>query len=141
MKSSGTKLGLEIQMFLLRQGKSVEDVAEQMGITGDALSNLIHGRRRFKNETLERLAKTAIFKHGGFTRMRLMALRALDEYDLGQLVLAVAEAVRQGEIERLDGDFFEPIRREMDREGFPPTLADKRLALLALLAPCPTKNR
>jgi len=141
MKPSMTKLGLEIQLYLMRQGKAVELVAEQMGITPDALSNLIHGRRRFKDETLARLAETAIFREGGFTLSRLKALRALDEYGLEELILAVAEAVRQGEIERLPHGFFEPIRQEMDRDGFPPTLADKRLALLALLPANPPENR
>lgn len=141
MKPSITKLGLEIQLFLMRQGIPVETVAEQMGITADALSNLIHGRRRFKDETLARLAATATFQQGAFTLSRLKALRALDEYGLEELILAVAEAVRQGEIERLPNDFFEMIRHEMDRDGFPPMLADKRLALLALLPADPSQTR
>ncbi len=133
MKQSPKYLGHQIQLYLLRRGVQVEDLAREMAMTAEGLSNLIHGRRRFRDETLERMAKTAIFREGGFTLHRLKALRAMDEYDLAELVLAIAEHVRNGEIERLPEDFFVQLRQELNRNGFPPALSDKGHALFELI--------
>lgn len=138
MKPSGRKLGLAIQLFLMRQGLQIEDLAKQMGITGDSLSNLIHGRRGFKNETLVKLAGTAAFKEGGMTLTQLRALRAMDEYSFEELILAMMEYIKQGEIERLPKDFFQRIQTTLENEGFPPTFANKKHALLALIQEDPS---
>ncbi|MCE3233829.1 MAG: hypothetical protein K0Q50_9 [Vampirovibrio sp.] len=133
MKPSDKKLGLAIQLFLMRNGLQIDDVAKQMGITGDALSNLIHGRRGFKNETLEKLAETPAFKNSPFSLNKLRALRAMDEYPFEELILALVEYIKQGEIERLPKDFFQRLQATLEGEGFPPTLASKKHALLALI--------
>ncbi len=133
MKPSETKLGLEIQLFLLKQGIQIEDLARQMGITADGLSNLIHGRRRFRDDTLQRLASTPVFLQGNFSLSRLKALRAMDEYRFEELMLALVECVKQGEVERLPEDFFRQFQDELERAGFPPALADRKHALLALV--------
>ncbi len=133
MKPSEKKLGLEIQLMLVRQGLQIETLARQMGITPDALSNLIHGRRGFKNDTLEKLAGTPAFKEAGLSLTQLRAYRAMDEYSLEELILAMVEYVKRGEIERLPQDFFERFRFSLEQGGFPPALADKKHALLALV--------
>ncbi len=133
MKPSDRKLGLAIQLFLMRNNMQIEDLARQMGITGDSLSNLIHGRRGFKNETLERLANTPALKEGGMSLTQLRALRAIDEYSFEEVVRAMMEYVKQGEIDRLPKDFFEQILSSMEQDSFPPTFANKKLALLSLL--------
>ena len=133
MKPSEKKLGLAIQLFLMRNGLQIEDLAHQMGITGDGLSNLIHGRRGFKNETLEKLANTPAFRENGPTLAQLRALRAIDEYSFEELILALIEAIKQGEIERLPKDFFQSLQSTLERDGIPPSLASKKHALLALL--------
>lgn len=139
MKPSEKKLGLAIQLFLLRQGIQTEALAQQMGITGDALSNLIHGRRGFKNETLEKLAATEAFRTGdGPSLSQLRALRAVDEYSFEELLLALVEAIKQGEIERLPKDFFQNLQTSMERDGVPPSLASKKHALLSLLQEDPS---
>lgn len=138
MKPSEKKLGLEIQLFLMRQGMQIDDLARQMGITADALSNLIHGRRGFKNDTLEKLANTPAFREGGVTQTQLRAYRAMDEYSLEELILAMVEYVKQGGIERLPKDFFARFQSALERGGFPPTLADKKHALLALVQEDPS---
>lgn len=133
MKPSSKKLGLAIQLFLLQQGLQIDDLARQMGITSEALSNLIHGRRGFKNETLEKLAATPALQAGGFTLSRLRALRAMDEYRFEELILAIVEYVRQGEIERLPKDFFQRFQDSLEQGGFPQALLGKKHALLALI--------
>lgn len=133
MKPSDKKLGLAIQLFLMRNGLQIDDVARQMGITGDALSNLIHGRRGFKNETLEKLADTPAFKDSHLSLTQLRALRAMDDYAFEELLLALVEYIKQGEIERLPKDFFQRLQATLEREGFPPTLASKKHALLSLI--------
>lgn len=138
MKPSAKKLGLEIQLLLLRQGLQTEDLARQLGITPDALSNLIHGRRGFKNETLVKLAATPAMQEGGMSLSQLRALRAMDEYSLEELILAMVEYIKQGEIERLPADFFEHFRATLEHQGFPATLADKKRALLALIQEDPS---
>jgi transcriptional regulator with XRE-family HTH domain len=138
MKPSEKKLGLEIQLFLMRHGMQTEDLARQMGITADALSNLIHGRRGFKNETLVKLADTPAFKEGGVTLAQLRAYRAMDDYGFEELILALVEYVKQGAIEHLPKDFFARLRATMERDGFPPGLADKKHALLALIQEDPS---
>lgn len=138
MKPSDKKLGLEIQLFLLRNSMQIEELAQQLGITGDALSNLIHGRRGFKNETLEKLANTPAFRSGGPTLSQLRALRAVDEYSFEELILALIEAIKQGEIERLPRDFFQNLQAGMERDGIPPSLASKKHALLALIQEDPS---
>ena len=138
MKPSERKLGLAIQLFLMRQGLQIEDLAKQMGITGDGLSNLIHGRRGFKNETLEKMANTSAFLEGGMTLTQLRALRAMDEYSFEELILAMMEYIKQGEIERLPKDFFQRLQTAMEQEGFPPTFANKKNVLLALIQEDPS---
>lgn len=138
MKPSDKKLGLAIQLFLIRNGLQIDDVARQMGITGDALSNLIHGRRGFKNETLEKLANTPAFKESYLTLGQLRALRAMDEYTFEELIFALIEYIKHGEIERLPKDFFQRLQTMLEREGFPPTLANKKHALLELIQENPS---
>lgn len=139
MKPSGKKLGLAIQLFMMRNGLQTEDLAQQIGITGDALSNLIHGRRGFKNETLEKLASTPAFQTGdGPSLSSLRALRAVDEYSFEELLLALVEYIKHGEIERLPKDFFQTLQANMERDGVPPTLASKKHALLSLLQEDPS---
>ena len=133
MKPSQIKLGLEIQLFLMRQGASLEELARQVEMSPDSLSNLIHGHRSFRDTTLEKLADTPLFRQAGFTLARLRSLRAVDEYSFEEIILAMVEHVKAGEIDRLPDDFFERLQSEMERSGFPPTLADKKHALLALI--------
>lgn len=133
MKPSEKKLGLAIQLFLMRNGLQIETLAQQMGITGDSLSNLIHGRRGFKDETLEKLANTPAFQTDGLSLSQLRALRAVDEYSFEELILALVEYIRHGEIERLPKDFFHNLQASMERDGIPPSLASKRHALLSLI--------
>lgn len=130
MKPSGKKLGLELQLYLMRQGVAVEELAQQLGITPDGLSNLIHGRRRFRDETLERLAQTPLLQQGNFTLARLKALRAMDEYGFEELVLALLMYVQQGEIDRLPPDFFDALQAELGQGG---SAGDKSHALLSLM--------
>ncbi|MFN8615226.1 MAG: helix-turn-helix transcriptional regulator [Vampirovibrionales bacterium] len=115
MKPSDTTLGHEIQLYLVRQGATLELLAQQVGITQEALSNLIHGRRRFRDETLSALAQTPLFQQGGFSEPRLKALRAVDEYGMNELILAVAELVKRGQLETLPDCFFDDLRQEMAR--------------------------
>jgi len=115
MKPSDTLLGHEIQLFLVRQGATLEALASQMAISQEALSNLIHGRRRFKDETLRRLAATPLFVSGCFSESRLRALRAVDEYAMSDLVLAVVELVKRGGLDSLPDEFFDDIRQELSR--------------------------
>lgn len=133
MKPSSTKLGLKIQQLLLEKRLQVDDLASAMGITADGLSNLIHGRRRFKDDTLEKLADTPIFKDSGITVTKLKAWRAMDEYSFEEIILALIEYVRQGEIDRLNTDFFLRFQDEMETGGFPADLAGKKRALLTLI--------
>ncbi len=133
MKPSEKRLGLAIQLLLMRNGLQIEELAQQMGITGDALSNLIHGRRRFKDDTLVKLANTSTLQEEGLTLSQLRALRAVDEYRFEELILALVEYIRQGEIERLPKDFFQNLQASMERDGVPPSLASKRHALFSLI--------
>ncbi|MDX2084266.1 MAG: helix-turn-helix transcriptional regulator [Candidatus Melainabacteria bacterium] len=133
MKRSENSLGLAIQTLMLHQGLSVERLAREMGISADGLSNLMHGRRRFRDETLERLANTPSFSRAGFTLDKLKALRAADEYSLSQLILALVELVRHGAIAQLPEDFFDQLRRELEAGGFPPAHAHTKHALLELV--------
>ncbi len=133
MKPSEKRLGLAIQLLLMRNGLQIEELAQQMGITGDALSNLIHGRRRFKDDTLVKLANTPALQEEGLLLSQLRALRAVDEYKFEELILALVEYIRQGEIERLPKDFFQNLQASMERDGVPPSLASKRHALFSLI--------
>ncbi|WP_303672596.1 helix-turn-helix domain-containing protein [Vampirovibrio chlorellavorus] len=133
MKPSEKRLGLAIQLLLMRSGLQIEELAQQMGITGDALSNLIHGRRRFKDDTLVKLANTPALQEEGLLLSQLRALRAVDEYKFEELILALVEYIRQGEIERLPKDFFQNLQASMERDGVPPSLASKRHALFSLI--------
>ncbi len=137
MKPSDSYLGQAIQLFLLKQGYLVDELARQLEMTSEGLSNLIHGRRRFRDETLTRLAVTPIFQQGCFSLQRLKALRAMDEYNLNELILAVVEYVKRGEIERLPKDFFAQLQEELEKNGFPPALADKKHALLEIAQSSP----
>lgn len=138
MRPSEKKLGLELQLYLMRQGIPLEEMARQLGITADGLSNLIHGRRRFKDETLVRLSETPALREGGLTLAQLKAFRAMDEYGFEELMLAMVEYIKQGEIERLPSDFFARFHAALEQGGFPATLADKKRALLALIQEDPS---
>ncbi len=121
MKPALSHLGQEIQVFLLRQGQQLDSVATQMGMSPVGLSNLIHGRRRFKDATLQRLAATNIFTEGGFTLHRLRALRAMDDYAVPELLLAVMEQIKRGQLQQLSPQSFQAIREELVRfENLPP---------------------
>ncbi len=135
MKPSKHKLGHKIQQYLLASQVQVEHLAVQMGITPDGLSNLIHGRRRFKDLTLEKLSQTPIFQTGDLSLARLKSYRAMDDYTFEELILALLEYVRQGEIDRLPPDFFEGLRRELTRGELSSSLALKQHALLELMQP------
>jgi len=115
MKPSDTVLGHEIQLFLVRQGATLEGLASQMEVSQEALSNLIHGRRRFRDEILVRMAQTPLFLAGCFSESRLKALRAVDEYAMRDLVLAVVELVKRGALDTLPNEFFEEIRQDLSR--------------------------
>ncbi len=115
MKPAASYLGQEIQVFLLRQGQLLDAVAQQMDMSPVGLSNLIHGRRRFKDATLERLANTAIFTEGGFTLPRLRSLRAMDDYTVPELLLAVMEQIKRGQLQQLSPAAFQQIRQELVR--------------------------
>jgi transcriptional regulator with XRE-family HTH domain len=138
MKPSDRKLGLAIQLFLMRQSMQIEELAKQMGITGEALSNLIHGRRGFKNETLTKLANTEAFRQGGPSLTQLRALRAMDEYAFEELLWAIMEYIKQGEIDRLPPNFFQQILEAMEKDGVPPAFASKKHALRSLLQEDPS---
>jgi transcriptional regulator with XRE-family HTH domain len=140
MKPSEKKLGLELQLFLMRNSMQIDDLARQMGITADALSNLIHGRRGFKNETLKKLADTSAIREGGLSLIQLRALRSMDEYSFEELLLAIMEYIKQGEIERLPKDFFHRLQAAMERSSISPTMAEKQNALLALFQAIPTEE-
>ncbi len=137
MKPSDSHLGQALQLYLIKQGHQIDELARQLEITSEGLSNLIHGRRRFRDETLERLAETAIFKAGSFSLQRLKALRAMDEYSLSELILSVLEYIKKGEVERLPSDFFHQLQEELERNGFPPALAQKKHALLEIIQSSP----
>lgn len=125
-------------MYLIQQGLQIDDLAQQMGITGDSLSNLIHGRRGFKDETLEKLANTPALRKGELSLQRLRALRAMDEYSFEELILAMVEYIKLGEIERLPKNFFQQFRETLEQEGFPKALLNKKRALLALVQEDPS---
>jgi transcriptional regulator with XRE-family HTH domain len=133
MKASSKKLGLAIQLFLLQQRISLDMLAEEMNMNPDSLSNLIHGRRNFRDKTLDKLANTSFFKAGRFTFKRLKSLRALDDYPFDELVMGVLEGVRQGEIDKLPTNFFQTIEAEFQREGLPVALQEKQRVLLELV--------
>lgn len=133
MKASTKKLGLAVQLFLLQQRVSLDQLAQEMGMNPDSLSNLIHGRRNFRDATLRRLAATTIFEQGQFTVKRLKALRAMDDYPFDELIMAVLEGVRQGEVEKLPSDFFATLEAEFHREGLPLALQEKQRVLLELV--------
>ena len=133
MKASTSKLGLAIQLFLLRQGVSLEQLARETDLNADSLSNLIHGRRRFKDDTLRRLADSSLFKRGHFSYKKLRALKALDDYAFDELVLALLEGVRQGQVAAADGQFFQSLRDELSGESLPHELQEKHRAVLELI--------
>lgn len=133
MKPSSQKLGLAIQLFLLRQGISAEALAQEMGVKPESLSNLIHGRRGFKDETLKRLATTPTFKKGHFSLKRLRALRAMDDYSFDEIILAFLESLRQGAVDELPSHFFQSLSQELAYAEFPEGFAQKQQALAELI--------
>ena len=133
MKASPKKLGFAIQLYLLKQGVSVDQLAQEMGLNADSLSNLIHGRRKFKNDTLARLADTPTFQKGQFSLNRLRAFRAMDEYNMEELLLAILEFIRQGEVDDLDESLFQRLRQELELAEFPASFQEKRRKLLELM--------
>ena len=138
MKPSKTKLGLKVQQILLESRLQVDDLAAAMGMTADGLSNLIHGRRRFKDDTLKKLADTPIITRSGVTLEKLKAYRAMDEYSFEEIILALIEYVRQGAIDRLPSDFFHRFQNEVESGGFPSDLAGRKRALLSLMQEDPS---
>jgi transcriptional regulator with XRE-family HTH domain len=141
MKRSGTALGATIQRCLLDQGVSVDSLAREMSLNPDALSNLIHGKRRFHDETLQVLAQTTPIQEAELSLDKLKALRLLDEYAFEVVVLALVEAVRRGVLDRLPEDFFDLIRLELNRDGFPPSLGEAPRTLLELMQAGQLKSR
>ncbi len=133
MKPSSKKLGQAIQLFLLKQGHQVEALASQMGITSEGLSNLIHGRRRFKNETLQRLANTPIMVNGHIGLSRLKALRAMDEYTMDEFLIVLVEAIKSGQIDQVSLQTQQQVKKELFNPDFPAAMASKRRVLLQLL--------
>ena len=133
MKTSATYLGHALQLFLLNNGHQLDELAKQLHITSEGLSNLIHGRRRFKDDTLQRLSETPLLCNAGFSLQRLKALRAMDEYRFDELILAVLEYIKSGEVARLPEDFFSGFQKEIDQTAFPPDFLDKKRALLELV--------
>ncbi len=133
MKPSSKKLGQAIQLFLLKHGHQVEALASEMGITSEGLSNLIHGRRCFKNETLQRLANTSIMTNGGLGLNKLKALRAMDEYTMDELLIVLVEVVKSGQIDQVSLETQAQVKRELFNPDFPAAMADKRGVLLQLL--------
>lgn len=132
MKPSQQKLGLMIQKYLLENRLTIDDLAEELQINPDSLSNLIHGRRRFKDATLEKLANTSIFKQGGFTYQRLRAYRAVDDYQAEELILALAEYAKDGKLNTLDRHFTDNIENLLTWGGFPPVAHPHKPALIQL---------
>ncbi|MBY0450484.1 MAG: helix-turn-helix domain-containing protein [Cyanobacteria bacterium] len=94
MKPSERKLGLEIQLFMLRNSITLERLSSALGMTSEGLSNLLHGRRRFKDDTLKKLLATSYFDGTGITLQQLKAYRAMDEYTAEELLLAVTEYLK-----------------------------------------------
>jgi hypothetical protein len=109
MKPSKHRLGKEIQLFLIRHGWQVDDMARALSMTADGLSNLIHGRRRFRDDTLARISMLPLFSENAFTLERLKALGAMEEYRFEELLLAVAEYIQQGASERLSTAYLSKI--------------------------------
>jgi len=132
MKRSPTHLGQALQFFLLRHGASMEMLANEMNISPDSLSNLIHGRRRFKNDTLVTLANTSVMQRGGLTLTKLRALRAMDDYSFEEVLQAMAEFIRMGAVESLPDNFFQQFQAELELGEHPPALAHRKNALLSL---------
>ena len=133
MKASTKKIGLAIQLCLMRQGLSLEALAQELSMNADSLSNLIHGRRQFKDSLLLRMAETTILKQGQLSLAKLRALRAMDNYSLEELLLAIVESLRQGAVETLDEACFDRLRAELELGGFPDGMAGKKAALLELI--------
>lgn len=133
MKTAKNRLGYAIQLFLFQQGASLEQLAAEMGMNPDSLSNLIHGRRNFRNTVLERMANTPTFQAGDFSLRRLLALRSLDEYDFETLILAVLEAIRQGQVESLAPDWHEKLATELEKGDLTEGLQQRSRALLELV--------
>jgi transcriptional regulator with XRE-family HTH domain len=122
MKPASSYLGQELQVFLLRQGAQLDELARQVGLSAVGLSNLIHGRRQFRDETLQRLSETPLLIDGGFTLRRLKALRAMDDYSMEELIVSVLEYVKADGVGGLPEEFFEEIQQELAR--FRPAGAD-----------------
>lgn len=122
MKPATSHLGQEIQMFILRHGAQLDQLAQEMGISSVGLSNLIHGRRSFRDETLSKLAATPLMMAGGFTLRRLKAFRAMDEYEVDEMVLAVLEYVKRHGVAALPNNFFDQLQGDLRR--FEPLPAD-----------------
>jgi hypothetical protein len=136
MKASPLKLGLALQQFLMQQGSSLEALAAQMQMNPDSLSNIIHGRRRFRDVTLVKLAETPLFKQHHFTLRRLKALRALDDYTFDELVMALAEGIRLGELETTPQTLFDQLRAELQlsEADQPKHVAEKQHQLLKAIS-------
>lgn len=132
MKPSQLKLGLMIQKYLLENRLTIDDLADELEINPDSLSNLIHGRRRFKDDTLKRLADTQIFKQGDFSYERLRAYRAVDDYTPEELLLALTEYAKDGKLDELSKQFTNNFDTQMIWGGFPSKANHHKPTLLSL---------
>ena len=83
MKPSDKKLGLELQLFLMRQGLWDRESGPADGHYGGWFVQSHPWTTGVQNETLEKMANTQILKDGGVTLPQLRAWRAVDEYSLG----------------------------------------------------------
>jgi hypothetical protein len=137
MKASSKALGLALQLCVMRQASSLEALAEQVAISPDNLSSLIHGRRSFKDPLLKQLAATPLLEKGNLSYSKLKALQALDTYTLEELLLAVLEAIRQNGLESLDEACFERLRQELAHGGFPTGFSGTTAALLKAMPSVP----
>ena len=113
MKPSPLVLGLALQQLLVQQGITLDVLAHQMQMNPDSLSNIIHARRRFRDVTLEKLAKTEVCQKADLSLRRLKALRALDDYPVDVLALAITEAIRLDKLAGLSEELLTQLSNEL----------------------------
>ncbi|MGE0200046.1 MAG: helix-turn-helix domain-containing protein [Candidatus Melainabacteria bacterium] len=131
MKPAASTLGLKIQQIMLENRVSVEALAQDICMSPDSLSNLIHGRRRFKDDTLERIAATKAFVASGMTIQKLKAYRAMGDYDFPEIILAFLEYTIQGEVDKLPNEFFEHLGLDPEHKNLSEVLEGKSHLLKA----------
>lgn len=110
MKPAASRLGQALQQCLRGQREGLDTLAAQTSLSADALSNLIHGRRGFKDATLARLAATPLLQAGGLTLARLKALRAADAYTFEELSLAMLASTP---VETLPAEILAPLQARL----------------------------